>query len=279
MLFFAITLLFFGLCNGLILNCTYHTHAWPGLGNIYWCDAIVVRLNGGKDVTGVTQNHARGRSNDDVKLIHFTNQPIDFLPREINKRFKNIQALRMVNTNLKYISKFDLQQFPDLRHIRLGGNPIEEIESDLFSSTPRVHYIEFDYNRIKNVGSNLFRNLSEIFTVHFIENPCIDASAGGGIHAIAKLSVLLAQKCPPTAGMIVRMIEGNEANLVPQIDDRINLYSDKIVKPAFALTNGNVEKLRTHVNETFEENQAGIRRLQNRVAALEEMIMGTISWK
>jgi hypothetical protein len=266
MLFFAITLLFFSSCNGLILNCTYHTHTWAGLGNIYWCDAKVFQLNGGQVATGVTQNHASGRSNNDVKLIHLSNQELDFVPRGINRHFKNIQALRMTSTNLKFISKFDLQQFPDLRHLRLGGNPIEEVESDLFSFTPRVHYIEFDYNKITNVGSNLFRNLSEIFTVHFVGNPCINESAGGGIAAIAQLSVKLAQQCPPTASMIVRMITGIEENLIPQIDDRVSVYFNETVKPAFAETNGNVE-----------ENQTGIRRLQVRVAALEAMMMEMIA--
>jgi hypothetical protein len=39
------------------------------------------------------------------------------------------------------------------------------------------------------------------------------------------------------------MITGIEANLGPQIDGRVNVCFDKKVKPAFAKTNGKVERI------------------------------------
>jgi hypothetical protein len=218
MLFFAITLLFLGLSNGITLKCTFGPSDWQTIGNVYACSAKVNQVIGERTVTGVSGTHWSGKTNDDVKAIQMDRQTLDFIPRDINKHFKNLQGLQMVDTTLKFISKFDLQQFPDLKHLDLRRNQLEVIDGDLFSFTTKIKTIILVNNKITNVGLNLLSNLKDLGRVFFNDNPCIHASAESP-SAILDLSRKLAQTCP-TANVIVKRIadvETMNANLQTKI--------------------------------------------------------------
>lgn len=76
--------------------------------------------------------------------------------------FNNIQGFRILNVNLKAISKFDLQEFSKLEQFISNENPIETIDGDLFSFTPKINYIQFRQNKITNVGPNLLSSLKDL---------------------------------------------------------------------------------------------------------------------
>jgi Leucine rich repeat len=246
MLFFAVVLLFVGFSNALVLDCNYVTAEWPGIGSTYFCDAKVVRLNGDRVVTGVSQNHASGKTNDDVKGIRFISQQLDFVPQNITGFFKNIQGLRTWSTGVKAISKFDLQQFPDLRHLYINDNAIEVLDGDLFVFTPKVVYIDFGHNKITNVGPNLISHLNGV-VVNLFGNVCMSQSAFNATE-IVSLSRSLAHLCPPSADMIERII----------------LEGEKFVE-----VTENVKE----VIGAVEENQGKTQRLELRVAQLERIVM------
>jgi Leucine rich repeat len=241
MLFFAITLLFFGLCNGIILDCTYKTAFWSQpQGTIYYCDAKVIRFNNDRFVTGVSQNHLSGKSDSDVKAIGFYNQPMDFVPQNISTYFPNIQGFAVSSTSLKVVSKIDFEQFPDLIDTFLNNDELETIDGDLFASNPKLQYISLISNKITNVGPNLLSSLKELRVVYFSNNICINfyATNSTGVLDVARR---LAHACPPTADMIERIIVNGE-NFVEMTED-------------------------------IEEVQSKTRRLENRVAELENIIM------
>jgi Leucine rich repeat len=198
MLFFTLTLLFFGLCNGIILDCTYKTEIWITIGNIYFCDVKVIRFNNtNRAVTGVSQNHLSGKSDSDVKGITFNNQPMNFIPRNLSKYFKNIQGLEIQSASLKAVSKDDLQQFPDLRLIYFYNNLLKTLEDDLFSYNPKLQHINFSTNKITKVGPNLLGSLKCLRQAEFSCNICIDQNAQTPSE-IFDLTRNVAMKCPPT---------------------------------------------------------------------------------
>jgi hypothetical protein len=241
MLFFAVVILFFGLSNGIVLDCTYSIETWSGVGSTYYCYATVILANDNDQiVTGVSGNHLSGRSNNDVKGILIQFQPLDFIPQNITGFFKNIQGYRMTYMPIKIITKFDLQQFPDLRHLTLNFNDnLEVIDGDLFAFTPKVVFIDLDYNKITNVGPNLISHLN-VSELRFYRNLCIDQVARNASETL-DLTRSLAHLCPPSADMIERII----------------VEGDKFAG----------------VTETGEENQNEIRTLKVRVVELERIVM------
>jgi hypothetical protein len=205
MLFFTLTLLFFGICNGIFLDCTYRAESWPTLGSIYYCDAKLIRFNDGRSVTGVSQNHLSGKSDSDVKVINFNNQPIDLIPQNISKFFKNIQGLSVWSTSIKSVSKNDLQQFPELRLVDFYDNLLETLDGDLFTYNPKLEFVRFHKNKITNVGLNLLTSLKSLSYVDFNFNVCITQYTSTQSE-IPDLIRNLAIKCPPTVAMIEKII-------------------------------------------------------------------------
>jgi Leucine rich repeat len=259
MLVFAATFLFFGLCNGITLECKYDTGSWAHLGNVYICYAKVGQLNTGHAVTGVSGSHASGKTNDDVKAIRIEHQALDFIPRDVNKYFKNIQGLFMLYTKVKFISKFDLQQFPELRFFYINNNLIEFLDDDLFAYTTNLRLVALDSNKITSVGANLFSGLKDLRTLWFLSNPCLSEYVYDNPTAALNLSKRVVQACPVTAVMVERTVN--------------NLQS--IIEPAIAKTNANVAKTNENAAKTnvnVQDLQTQMRRLQVRLAELETII-------
>jgi hypothetical protein len=253
MLFFTITLLFFGLCDGIILDCTYKTAYWDSLGTIYYCDAKLIRFNDGQSVTGVSRNHLSGKSDSDVKGIKFYNQPMDSIPQNLSKFFKNVEGLLVWSASLKAVSKDDLQQFPELRYFGFYDNLLETLDGELFTYNPKLQWVDFEKNKITNVGPNLLRSLRSLTNVHFNSNVCIDQQAKSP-SAILDLIRNLAIKCPPTVAMIEKIIVDG-----PKLQSKVDGTIDT--------------KFNSKFRPVIEDNQAKTRRLEIRVRELEGMIM------
>jgi Leucine rich repeat len=267
MLVFAATFLFFGLCNGISLECEYNTANWLHLGNVYYCEAKVGQLNAGHAVTGVSGNHASGKTNDDVKAIQIMNQALDFIPRDVNKYFKNIQGLSMWNAKLKVISKFDLQQFPELRSFYINGNPIEAVEGDLFSYTKKLRLVALENNKITSVGANLFSDLKDLRALFFQYNSCLSEYVSDNPTAALELSKRIVQACPVSAVMVERTVSAIQTNLDTNIEPAIaNLQS----KFESAIAKTNEEILETKVD--VQELQTKTRRQEVRLTELETII-------
>jgi hypothetical protein len=245
MLVFVATFLFFGLCNGITLECEYKTAGYEYFGSVYYCEAKVVQLNAGHAVTGVSGIHANGKTNDDVKGIRIDNQALDFIPRDVNKYFKNIRGLHMDNTKLNFISKFDLRQFPELIYLTVTNNLIEFLEGDLFSYTTKIDFVVLDYNKITSVGANLFSGLKDLRTLRFHRNTCTSVATYNNPTEVLIVSEIIVKACPLTAEMVARTVN--------------NLQS--IIEPAIAETNVNVGDLQTK-----------LRRQEVRLAELETII-------
>jgi hypothetical protein len=178
MLLFAITLLFFGLCNGIILQCDYSsTGEWYATGKLYWCDAKVIQHGNKRAVTFVSGTHASGKTNDQVLGMWIRDQSVDFIPRDITKHFKNIHSIAIGRTKLKSITKEDLRQFPSLRLLHLESNPIEVLDGDLLTFIPKVERVNIFHSKITYVGSDLFSNSKSLNYVSLAGNTCINEDA------------------------------------------------------------------------------------------------------
>ncbi|KAG5673186.1 hypothetical protein PVAND_003253 [Polypedilum vanderplanki] len=116
------------------------------------------------------------------------------LPQNIENHFKNLESLRVTQTNLKFIARKSLKNFTNLRHLSLDSNKIEIIYNDafhdltnlislfisnnkidflhpqLFVNSPKLRYFWSDYNQIEKVEENLFKNNKNIEWINLSRN-------------------------------------------------------------------------------------------------------------
>lgn len=201
----------------LLIECVYKDYAPISmLGSKYGCVAKVLEYEG-RYVTGVTQNHLINRTNSDVKQFDVQNQLVGFVPLGIGNFFPYLNYFRMYTTNLKEISKEDLQQFPNLEAIVLDSNKIEVIEADLFENTPKLVYVDFRYNSIMSVGPTIFDSLTRLKSAYFNGNLCISASYTTASE-MTTLRQMLPFKCPPT----FKMIQKEFTSLIGKLESRLD---------------------------------------------------------
>lgn len=79
----------------------------------YICEPKVNQYGKTLDVTGISQNHMTGKSNQDVNALFVEKQRIDAIPRGINSFFDNLKVLGFDKCPIKSLTKDDLRPFPN----------------------------------------------------------------------------------------------------------------------------------------------------------------------
>lgn len=161
------------------------------------CDAT-------KIVNGISKNHLKGKTNDDVLMIVFNpGQNVSKIPENIGRIFPNLEGIYLPKAGIKKISNRDIKQFPELKYLQLSYNNLVELDGNLFDFNPDLKLIGIDHNQIANVGSNIFEPITNLTVVNLGNNKCGDFKPimNGEKQLIAELEKLLATNCAPTAEM------------------------------------------------------------------------------
>ena len=115
----------------IIIECKYDRWNYNILGTIYDCSvenyprivthesALITRING---------EHKSPRSNDDVFGFQAVNKVIRYFPRDLEKFFKNIQAIYIGSSQLGQIHQSDLKSLTNLIYFYLWSNNIRSSE-------------------------------------------------------------------------------------------------------------------------------------------------------
>jgi Leucine-rich repeat (LRR) protein len=113
----------------------------------------------------------------EVQYLQMVYEPIDFVPKGLEKFFPFLLGLRISNGRIKKLSKYDLKPFNELELLSFDGNQIEVLDSDLFDFTPKLKWIYFDHNRIAKIGQETFNSLRNLRHVNLELNSCISFEA------------------------------------------------------------------------------------------------------
>lgn len=134
------------------------------------------------DKDNIIENHAGGKTNDDVQALSIKNglvafEPIvepSFVPTFLPEIFKNLTALEINLCKVKTISKEDLKHFGNLKSLWLRNNKLSSLSKDLFKYTRKLEIISFQKNKIEFIGSHLLTPLQNLLYVDFRDNVNID---------------------------------------------------------------------------------------------------------
>lgn len=168
-------------------------------------------------VIGISNNHMKGKTNDDVRMFYMRYQDLPVIPEGIGKTFPNIVVLRLPFDGILKVTSDDLKLFPNIRFLYLGHNKIKYLPADLFKYTKYLEFVSINNNEITNVGGNIFENLPFVQRFYLHDNKCTEMAFFENRNRLEEVGNEIKQKCPPTK--TIPSVTIPNANDAAEIDD------------------------------------------------------------
>ena len=165
--------------QGIIFDCDFVILHWRHIGDLYTCDVNQETPSGSNTaLLGVRGTHLPGQTNNNVQSIEVMNQfGYNRIPTNLKDFFPNLIGIYFWRGMITIISAEDLQPFPNLRVFGIESHRLVTIDGNLFKHTPRVQIVLLSNNLIQNVGHDLLTGLTNLNTVVFLRNICINSFA------------------------------------------------------------------------------------------------------
>lgn len=222
--------IFANLNSAIKFECEYAVDDWVILDKVYGCTVKNLKIEAGdQTVNSVSKVHLKNKTNKNVETLNIENATVVTLPKNIDKHFPNLKALRVAKAGLRSISSDDLKVFPALRVLCLWANELTTLDGNLLVNNPQLEFLNFGSNHIQHVGPNFFAPLTKLVAVYFEENTCINNTKPFAV-ADAKYEVIV--KCPPSYEMIeTALIYGGKlATKNDEMDNKIKLLESRITE-------------------------------------------------
>lgn len=170
MKFLVLIFVYLNFVNSLTLDCEFKTDRFYG----YSCliKSLEISSKFDRTIDKVTGNHQNRKNNTDVKFFESRGKILNYLPKNLDKFFKNIEAMYIWSSNLKEITNSDLKPFLNLKFLYLWDNDIQILKSDLFKNNPKIKLLYLSKNKIKKVEKGIFDNLLQLEELDFENNDC-----------------------------------------------------------------------------------------------------------
>lgn len=130
------------------------------------------------------------------------------MPKEIEKFFPDLEAIKIIMSNLKSIKKADLKPFSKLKELCLGKNDLETLDSDLFEFNRELRFVSFYQNKLKFIGEDILKPLKKLEDARFMYNCCISQEALKSSD-IPELVDSLTKQCSSTRMIVIEQTELN----------------------------------------------------------------------
>lgn len=158
------------------LTCEFKNDSFRDLtGYFYTCIVNVTDIisHPNTEITAVDGNHKYPMTNDDVRAIFFwIADKESFLPKGIDKVFKNIEILNFSAMHLRAIHPADLKPLRNLRALYLEVNDLQVIQRNLFEFNLQLEVIYLNQNQISFIDPNVFNNLKKLRVLYLAGNNC-----------------------------------------------------------------------------------------------------------
>lgn len=171
----AILLITCGKLNAISVDCTFRH---DNLG--YCCQVITIQITSRDDrnVTAVTGTHQGGMSNDRVSFFQSHDKTVNFMPRNLEQFFPNIEVIQIFSANLVEVTMDDFKPFGEkLKKIWFNKNEIAVVDADLFKYNPNLNFVAFYHTKVRHVENGAFDHLTRLTTLYFENNKCLNENA------------------------------------------------------------------------------------------------------
>jgi len=181
---FLCLIIFLKASSSVDIRCNYFNNdfEYSILGKIYRCfpqNELNIISPETAVVESITGFHQSFKDNDQVIGFHSNGKNVQYIPKNLDKFFKNIKNIDIVYGRVKEIHQSDLKPFPKLVYCGFMDNDIEIIENDLFDYNPDLELVSFWNNKIFIIGSTAFDKLPKLNWLYLDSNRCINMRSEG----------------------------------------------------------------------------------------------------
>lgn len=133
-----------------------------------------------------------------VKVFYAKGQVIRYIPKNLNAVFPDIIGIWLESSQLKLVSKEDLEAFPGLLMFASVDNDIQFLVKDLFIYNPKLQVVSFQGNKITYIEPNVFSPISKSLQQLYLEKQGINCGLSNALtpkEIKADLAKLSSSKC------------------------------------------------------------------------------------
>lgn len=163
------------------------------MGTVTTCQANGSDTTINEMVRVVSVNEDPRKIWDQVHGMTVENQNWERFPWNIDKFVPNLRALKVSNSNLKILDKFDIGSLTELVVLSLTQNKLQYIESDVFLQNTKIRYLTLIDNNLLVINGPI---LDAFKFLHYVDIsiPCLTDKCEYS-DCIAESTVKFREKC------------------------------------------------------------------------------------
>lgn len=191
-------LIVFSLCVAIAYSAQLRCDYAIGPDGYYECKGQIKTTASDYIVENIIGDHIEGKGNDEIKKVYFGDVPMEVLPRNLTKWFKNLMKMKVVGTTslqgfkrsdftgypqltsfytkkLTSITKIPKDTFWDLTNLEFlmldGMTNMEDLDDDLLiNARSLIEFSAHGPNKMTQIGRNFFRSQADTLRYVHIYN-------------------------------------------------------------------------------------------------------------
>lgn len=146
------------------LHCKYYKI--PFDNTLYTCEVVKVTKSATtSEIEVIPGVHMEGKSNEDIEHLRIVSKELKFIPRDLIRWFPNLLDVTIINCGIEKVSREDFIGLGKLKVLNLSHNKLTSLPDDLFADMKNIEEIYFDPNNIKFFSSKILEPIE-----HKLEN-------------------------------------------------------------------------------------------------------------
>lgn len=159
------------------IDCLYESGNWMFIGSVYTCivkNKQIFSTGQRLIIDSALGVHENNKTDDDVTMIlisYVTN--LKFFPKNIDKVFRSLTAISIVNAHLEELTEEDLRPFPNLEFLHVSSNNLKRLVRDLFENNLQLKGIDLSGNQqLSHIAPHIFDKLEYLEALDVRGNNC-----------------------------------------------------------------------------------------------------------
>ncbi|KAG5667197.1 hypothetical protein PVAND_015188 [Polypedilum vanderplanki] len=100
------------------------------------------------------------------EVLKLENFPMFYFPKNFDHFFNKLKTIQIIKTQLKEITKTDLEKFKDLEELTINSNDLTGIETNLLENHLNIKKVDLSYNKIIWVSEEFKEKYKNISTLN-----------------------------------------------------------------------------------------------------------------
>lgn len=226
--FCVLQLLLTALSSAVDLECEFKMQKFHDHPEMYTCVAVDLETSEDDNyILKITDEHLGNNTNEDVKQFVAFDQTVEYFPSGLGTHFRNLEAINIKNSSLKYLFSSDLLGLTALKFFAVTNNNIVTVGPNLFDDNMNMVEIHFEGNKIKSISDDLLDPFENPKVVHFYNNECIKEDLKDPEASASDIKKMISEKCPLKPETLTEITKQQFQKLTLQLKTLEDAYANE----------------------------------------------------